>query len=319
MRSAHPDIVVMGGSAGAIEALKEILAGLPRDLPAAVFVVVHISPTAPSALSAILARVAQLPVRRPVDSECYEVSHVYVALPDQHLVLEGDRIGLTRGPRENRSRPSVDVLFRSAARAAGDRVVGVLLSGNLDDGAVGMAEIKARGGVTIVQDPADAAASGMPEATMRLIRPDRVLAATAIADAIVQAVDGGIAPTPQTDDDPPDPPGEELAMQELNITCPDCSGVLETRSENGYLQFECQVGHRFSEEVMLSAHADGVEAAMWVAVRVLEERVRLTQAMAERFNGEGHESLAERLMRESHDAALRAELIRRAIAEGETA
>lgn len=260
----------MGGSAGAIEPLKQILSELPRDLPATVFIVVHLSPTAHSALPAILSRVAKLPVRLPVDGECFEKSTVYVAPPDFHLAVDGDQLRLTRGPRENRVRPAVDVLFRSAAQSCGSRVVAVELSGGLDDGAAGMAEVKMQGGFTIVQDPQEASVSGMPSAAIRLSPPDRVLPAAAIAGAIEDAIAGRTLPTPTVID--ADPPDEEPEMVDLNITCPDCSGVINVSNQNGYLQFECQVGHRFSEEAMLSAQADDVEAAMWVAVRALEER-----------------------------------------------
>lgn len=253
MRPQHRDTVVMGGSAGAIEPLKIILGALDPDLDAAIFVVVHLAPTAPSALPGILARNTRLSVRHPVDGDRIFDRTIYVAPPDRHLVILGDRIGLTRGPRENRSRPSVDVLFRSAASSAGSRVVGVLLSGSPDDGAAGLAVIKARGGMAIVQDPSDASSPGMPEAALTRVQPDLVLPAARIGPAICAAVAGRLEPLPVAVDDPP---AQESSMEEhLRVTCPECSGVIEAREHDGVIQFERQVGHRFSEEAMLDARA----------------------------------------------------------------
>ncbi len=195
------DIVVVGGSAGGIEALVSLVAGLPVDVPCALFVVVHITPHATSRLPEILDRAGPLPVRHAEDGDAIVPGQIYVAPPDHHLLVHRNRVELTRGPRENRSRPAIDPLFRSAARAYGPQVIGVVLSGALYDGAAGLLAIKSRGGLAIVQDPADALIDSMPRSALRVVVADEVLPAAAIGPAIARlALNGGEAPMPdQTD------------------------------------------------------------------------------------------------------------------------
>jgi two-component system chemotaxis response regulator CheB len=168
------DVVVVGASAGGIDALTRIVSRLPGDLPAAVFVVLHVSAGATSVLPAILTRHGRLPARHATSGEAIEPGTIYVAPPDHHLVLEAGSIALSRGPRENRVRPAIDALFRSAAVAYGARVIGVVLSGYLDDGAAGLAVIKKHGGLAIVQDPDDAQCAGMPRAALEAVDADHV-------------------------------------------------------------------------------------------------------------------------------------------------
>jgi two-component system, chemotaxis family, protein-glutamate methylesterase/glutaminase len=167
-----PDIIVIGASAGGLRAFEAIVSKLPPDLPAAVFVVWHISPDYPSMLPQILTRFTSLPVSHAIDGEPIQTSHIYVAPPDHHLLVEPETVRLSRGPKENRFRPAIDVLFRSAALSYGARVVGVVLSGSLDDGAAGLYTIKERGGIAVVQDPSDALHSSMPRAAMRAVTVD---------------------------------------------------------------------------------------------------------------------------------------------------
>src|SRR5207248_1020910 len=180
------DLIVVGASAGGIEALQQLLGELPADLPAALCVVVHIPANSPGVLPRILSRAGPLPAAHPLDGEPLRYGRVYVAPPDQHLLLRRGALCLTRGPRENGHRPAVDPLFRSAALALGRRVVGVVLSGNLDDGTAGLQAVKRRGGVTVVQDPADALFTGMPESAVQNVRIDHVLPVAAIAPLLVQ-------------------------------------------------------------------------------------------------------------------------------------
>ena len=172
---AKKDIVVIGASAGGIEALRELVSELPADLPAALFVVVHIQPYAVSRLPEILSRAGALPATHASNGEPIQPGHIYVAPPDRHLLVRQGRIALSRGPRENHSRPAIDPLFRSAARAYGSRVIGVVLSGALYDGSMGLLVVKTRGGMAIVQDPREAAVDSMPRSALRLVEADAVL------------------------------------------------------------------------------------------------------------------------------------------------
>jgi two-component system, chemotaxis family, protein-glutamate methylesterase/glutaminase len=183
--SGH-DVVVVGASAGGVEALTRLVGGLPADFPAALFVVLHLPPDAPSALATILNRAGPLPACQVRHKQPIEAGRIYVARPNRHLVVRRGYVTLEAGPRENSARPSVDVLFRSAARAYGRRVVGVVLSGTLHDGALGLAAIKLRGGVTVVQDPGEALFAGMPESALRITEVDHCLAAADIPTRLVE-------------------------------------------------------------------------------------------------------------------------------------
>jgi two-component system, chemotaxis family, protein-glutamate methylesterase/glutaminase len=191
----HRDLVVIGASAGGVEALKSVVAGLPPDLPAAVCIVLHISPDSPSALAGILRRAGRLPCRPAEDGDALAEGEILVAPPDRHLVVEDGRVHLTIGPRENHHRPSVDALFRSAALQRGEDVIGVILSGMRDDGTAGLAMIKSRGGATIVQDPADALYCGMPSSALEHVAVDAVVPSAAVAGAIAAMVNGQALPS----------------------------------------------------------------------------------------------------------------------------
>src|SRR5215203_6547879 len=186
MRTKH--LVVIGASAGGIETLRELVAGLPRDFPAAICVVLHSSPQSPGVLGAILTRAGSLPAHNARDRERLEPGHIYVAPPDYHLVIEPGRVRITKGPRENRFRPAIDPLFRSAAQVYGPAAVGVVLTGNLDDGTAGLWVIKQLGGVAIVQDPADAAYPSMPQSAINHVKVDHVVPLQAVAPLLARVV-----------------------------------------------------------------------------------------------------------------------------------
>lgn len=180
------DIIVIGASAGGIEALKNLLSHVPGDLNAAVFIVLHMLPTARGLLPRILDGSASLPVIQARDGESFQPRQVYVAAPDFHMMLDQDKIRLWRGPKENNHRPSINVLFRSAAVALRERVAGVVLSGMLDDGTAGLWWIKEYGGVAIVQDPHTAAFPDMPSSAMHYVQPDFILEPAAIGNQLAR-------------------------------------------------------------------------------------------------------------------------------------
>jgi two-component system chemotaxis response regulator CheB len=298
---AKRDIVVIGGSAGAISVLMRLVARLPEDFPASLFVVVHFPEGSESFLPAILNREGQLPAAPAGDHEPIRPGRIYVAPPGRHMLLANGRVALRRGPGENGFRPAVDPLFRSAARAFGPRVIAVVLSGTLDDGTAGLAHVTENGGIAVVQDPEDAESSGMPESAIRSVRVDYVVPAADLAPLLGRLISEDVPDAPEharagaLEQEKMPPPVEELPAGEgLTLTCPDCHGVLTEKRDAGVLRYECQVGHVYTVESADAAQADSTERALWAALRALRERIQLTRRLAERSRRHGHQPVAER-------------------------
>jgi two-component system chemotaxis response regulator CheB len=308
------DLVVIGASAGGVETLRRVVAGLPSDLPAAVCIVLHIAPESPSALAPILQRAGRLPCHVASDGARLEHGQILVAPPDRHLIVEDGRVRLTAGPRENGHRPAVDPLFRSAAEAKGASVVGVILSGTRDDGVAGLAAIKAGGGGALVQDPKEALYAGMPASALAHVAVDAVAPSDAIADTLAAMVRGDDLP-PGTD--PADPPGRpsEGDGEQVTTVCPECGGVLSERVAGGITQWECRVGHRYSPDSLANAQAEDVEAALWAAVRVLEDRQALLNRMADQAEARDQPRSARAFRHRATSAGEHAQLVRRALGE----
>jgi two-component system, chemotaxis family, protein-glutamate methylesterase/glutaminase len=277
-RSARRDLVVIGASAGGVDTLKRVVAGLPPDLAATVCIVLHIAPNSPSALAGILARSGPLGCRPAADGERLRPGEILVAPPDRHLEIEDNHTRLTVGPRENGHRPAIDTLFRSAARAREHRVIGVILSGTRDDGAAGLARIKAAGGATIVQDPDEALYSGMPASALAKVSVDAVVPSEQIAGTIARMVRSeGLRPV----DTPNDAFGPTAPAERSISVCPECGGGLTETREAGVLQWQCRGGHRYSPESLADAQSASVETALWAAIRALHERQALIERMAQ--------------------------------------
>ena len=324
------DLVVVGASAGGVEALRDLLRRLPADLPAAVLVVLHMPPGARSSLPAILDRVCRLPVRRARHGDRLERGTVTVCVPDVHLMVDGDRIALSRGPRENGHRPAVDVLFRSAAHAAGPRVVGVVLSGTLDDGTAGTIAIRTRGGVGVVQDPDDAMYASMPLHAREVGGAEHV-APVAELPALL-----GRLLTEEVDVAGTRPPSElmetETAMAGLageayddtdrpgtasGFGCPTCHGALFTVTEGGMERYRCRVGHAWSPDALSEEQSQALEGALWMALRGLEERAALSLHMGRGAEERGHRHSAQRFRQRHDEARDAAELLRGLLHRGE--
>jgi two-component system chemotaxis response regulator CheB len=289
---ATRDVVVVGASAGGVEALKALVEELPADLPAAVFVVLHVPRSAPSALPAILNRSGALSAVPAVDGEAFTHGHVYVATADHHLLLLDGRIRLSRGPTENGHRPAIDPLFRSAARAYGPRVVGVVLSGARDDGAAGLASIVDAGGVGVVQDPADALHPSMPRAAMERTAVEYAVPAGKMGSLIDELVRTEV----DTMNDEAEPLDAEVAIaaavpistDQLGVPaagygCPQCGGALFEMGADPVPRFRCRVGHAWSPESLLDEQALAVEGALWMALRALEEKKSLSLRLAAKY------------------------------------
>jgi two-component system chemotaxis response regulator CheB len=316
------DIVVVGASAGGVEALKHLVSQLPADLPATLFVVLHLPPEGRSVLPAILERSGALPASHPQDGELFERHHVYVAPPDQHLELEDSHIRLSGGPRENGYRPAIDRLFTTAAHAHGERVTGVILSGALDDGTVGLNNVVAAGGAAIVQDPDEALYPAMPASAAAYVPDARILPLDEMAAEIWTLATKPV-PLPARpkvavpEEQAPNPTSTYEAQQGRisGITCPECNGVLWEADEAGILRFRCRIGHGYTLESLVAAQGLALEAALWAGLRALDERVALSERLSRRFSMQGNESTAQRYRLQANEAREQASVVRRALDE----
>ena len=306
------DLVVIGASAGGVDALKRLVSGLPDDLPAAVCIVLHLAPGSPSALAGILHRAGPLPCRFAELDQPLHLGEVIVAPPDHHLVVEDGRVHVTVGPRENGHRPAVDVLFRTAAAARDSRVVGVILSGTRDDGAAGLAVIKSEGGATVVQSPEDAEYPGMPASALANVAVDAVVPSELIGRTIAAIVKGEQLPAEATSNRLAEDPDNG---NRLTSVCPECGGVLSEREDAGVPYWECHVGHRYSPTSFADAQGQGVEAALWTAVRALRDRGALLRRMSEQSEGRGQSRSARRFRNQADEAYRQADFVRDALTQ----
>jgi len=316
-------IVTIGASAGGIEALTSLVAHLPRTFPATLFVVVHIAADSPGALPRIIERAGELPANQAVDGAAILPGHIFVAPPDRHLLVESNRIRVTHGPKENRFRPAVDPLFRSAAYAYGPQTIGIVLSGALDDGTAGLWAIKDRGGVTIVQEPAEAAYPSMPQNAMRNVEIDYRLPVKEMASLLLRLVN---EPIPEEGGAPVSEAMKienQIALENNALeagvlklgplspyTCPECHGVLVQLQEGNNIRFRCHTGHAFSMESLVDAIGESMEETLWSAVRVFEERMLLLRHMADHVRKQANEHLAERFEQKAQAAEDRVLILR---------
>jgi two-component system chemotaxis response regulator CheB len=315
------DIIVVGASAGGVNALKRLVGELPADLPATLFVVLHVSPEPHSQLAEILEAAGPLPASAAIDGTRFRRGHIYVAPADRHLLIEDDgRLRVIRGPKENLHRPAVDPLFRSAAWACGPRVVGVVLSGTLDDGAAGLWAIKSCGGVTIVQDPEEAEFDGMPTAALLSLQVDHCVPLAGIPPLLERLarrpVTGRSRKRPRTikaENDFMKKHATIESMTELGkpsgFTCPSCRGALWELQNGGILRYRCHTGHAFSVDSLLNGQSEAVEEALYSALRALEERASIVRKMIERY-GERFPRLVDDYRRRSRELEQQADLLR---------
>lgn len=312
------DIITIGASAGGVDALKQLATQLPADIPAAIFVVQHVRATEPSLMPEILSNAGALPAANPFDGETIQHGHIYIAPPDHHMLLGHGHIHVVRGPKENGFRPAIDATFRTAARSYGPRVVGVVLTGMLDDGTAGLLAIKRRGGVAVVQEPAEAAFPSMPVNALRYVTVDAVLSVAEMPSLL-----NHLAHEPASSEGEmamSDHINLESAISEMSnnqalqqadtfgppspFSCPDCGGVLAEYYDGSLLRFRCQIGHAFSPESLLAQKADMLDYQMWAAYRALDERATLARRLAEearRLN----DHVGERRFRERYELAER--------------
>lgn len=325
---ADQRFVVIGASAGGVEALIELIGSLPSDLAAPVGIVIHIPSDAQTLLPQILARRSRLRVALVEDGITWENGTVYVAEADHHMIIQGPLLRSVRGPRENRHRPSIDPLFRSAAMELGPNAIGVVLTGSLDDGTAGLIAIKQRGGVALVQDPNEALYPSMPRSALEHVDVDVCARIAQLGPAIVSAVNAPPravrrAGAPEIEKEIKSVTTEgDLADDERPGTpsvysCPDCGGVLWQIDDGDMTRFRCRVGHAFSPEAMLNAQDDLLEEALWSALKTLEENAQLSHRLADQERRRGHAWMVARFEEKERDARTRAEVIRSVIRQSE--
>lgn len=315
IENSHQDIVVVGASAGGVEALIDMAQSLPADLPAAVFVVLHIPPDGERVLHKILGRAGPLSAVAAEDEMPIEHGRIYVAPPDHHLLVENGNVHLSNGPRENRHRPAIDPLFRSAARAYGPRVIGVVLSGTLDDGTLGLAAVKMRSGTAVIQS--DPLFSSMPESARGRVEIDYAVPASEIGPLLSKLTR---VPLERQGERVMSVPNAAEPLQgggkPSAFSCPDCHGVLWEIEDGELVHYRCRVGHIYGIDSLSTAQTEMLEGALWTALRALEEKQGLAERLATRAEERGQVDVAKRFRDQAQDAAMRADIVRAAIREG---
>jgi two-component system chemotaxis response regulator CheB len=328
--SGNRDVIVVGGSAGSVEAMRALVAGLPADLPAAVLVAIHRSPDYPSLLAQVLDAAGPLPAVPAEEGQRLEHGRIHVAPADRHLLVERDHLHVRRGPRENRSRPAIDPLFRSAAASCSTRTIGVLLSGTLNDGTSGLLAIKRCGGLAVVQDPKDATFPDMPRNALAYVAVDHVLPLAGIAPLLAE-----LAATPHP---PPVEAPEEIRIEALiaaeelfvmpdqhrlgtlsPLTCPECDGSMQEIREDGLMRYRCHTGHAFTLEALRVAAGEAWERTLYGAMRAQQQQAMVAHRLAEDARRLGDERSAAEFERRAQDYEEGAVVIQRLAARGSEA
>ncbi len=302
---SNRDLIVIGASAGGIEALQQVCAALPPNLNAALVVVMHTSPSSGGLLPKVLSRAGPIPAIHPRNGEIIAKGMIYVAPPDCHLIVDSGVLRTIRGPQENHHRPAIDPTFRSAAASYGQRAIGVVLTGLLDDGTSGLMVIHAHGGAAVVQDPRTAMFPAMPESALERVPDARVAKLNEIAPLLASLVAEEIQVEPEPNTAKADTgTNSEIRLAELDMSeieneirnghpssfgCPECGGVLWEIDQAGLLRFRCRVGHAYTARHLRAEQRHAVEAALWAALRALEENASLYRRMALRARNGNHD------------------------------
>ena len=319
------DLVVIGASAGGIDALRVIVGNLPADFAASMMVVIHTAPDSPGVLGPILARAGQLSAVTVARAERLRPGTIYVPCPDRHLIVEPGLVRATHGPRENRFRPAIDPLFRSAAQAYGPRVIGVILTGGLDDGTAGLWAVKQLGGIAVVQDPDEALVDSLPRNALLHVKVDHKVTLDEIAPLLVKltrqdiSAEGGyIVPEPIKIevDIAKATGGLDSGVQSLGrpsqYACPECHGVLRQLDEGERIRFRCHTGHAYSSDSLMAEFDQAIETSLWSSIRALQEKAMLMRQLAQNAEAHEDEPLARRLQEHAAQAIRRADHLRQA-------
>jgi two-component system chemotaxis response regulator CheB len=319
-------LIVVGTSAGGMQPLLSLAAGLPVGFGAAVCVVMHIPAYAPSYLPDILSRAGPLPASHPMDGEAILPGHIYCAPADHHLLVEDGKFCVTKGPKENRVRPAIDALFRSAAYSDGPNVIGVILSGLLDDGTSGLWAIKHFGGITVVQQPADAEYDSMPQSAFNQVEIDHPVLSRDLAALLIRLIAEPVREPWEVEVD--EDAKKRLAI-EISIassghafrkgvmefgkvtpqTCPECGGILVEIKEGGFTRYRCHTGHAYTGETLLVSVTESIEDKLWRTLRALEEASMLLENTGREYEKAGNVRLAQEYTLKAREMDARTKLI----------
>jgi two-component system chemotaxis response regulator CheB len=321
---ARRDIIAIGGSTGAVDAVRQLCRDLPVDLVATLFIVIHVGKRGNDLLAGIFNSDSPIAITTAVDGETLRPGHAYVAPADRHLLVIDNVVRLGHGPRENMARPAIDPLFRSVAISFGPRVIAVVLTGMLNDGASGLADVKRCGGVTVVQNPADALAADMPWGALRATDVDYRAPLSDMAAILIKLAAETAGPPVAI---PPDIRTDvEIALgrrsdsgvlakfsHPVALSCPACGGVMSQIERRPPLRFRCQVGHSYTAEALASEKEGTVDEAVRVALRIMEERAVLTDKMADDARRSGRDAAANSYKQRVQESRAYAETLRQAI------
>jgi two-component system, chemotaxis family, protein-glutamate methylesterase/glutaminase len=322
------NIIVIGASAGGIGPLIELVNQMPAKFDAAVFVVQHVAPFSPSHLPQILERSGKLPVMHAKDGEPIKMGRIYVAPPDFHLLIDEEKVVVKKGPKENRFRPSIDALFRSAAYTYGERVISIVLSGMLDDGTSGMWTVKRLGGVTMIQDPDDAICPSMPHHVMEYVDVDHKLPVSEMGSVLLQLIREDVNPNHRIPEAEMERLRTEISIasqdnsfqmgivqmgEPSSLTCPECAGALSMLRDGNLTRYRCHTGHAFTHNSLLASASKSMEANMWKAVKSFEEMIILLQDSARQLTATGNTTRSEEYKRQAEYTKKRSAELRRLI------
>ena len=289
------DIVVIGTAAGGLEALDTLIAQLPTDLPASIFIVQHMAPeNTGEALLHRLGRHRAFDCQLAKDGESYKRGRIYLAPPNNHLLVKKTKLLVTKGARENRNRPGIDPLFRSAAVSHTSRVIGVILTGMLDDGTAGLIAIQKCGGITVVQDPKDAAYPGMPESALNNLKVDHCVPISgmgSLLETLTHERPGKSKPIPKdirteaaiAEKVLSDVAAVDSLGRQVPYNCPECGGVLWEMNSPNVPRYRCHTGHSFTLPALLESQGEKIEETLWISLRMFEERKNLLNSTHDPF------------------------------------
>jgi two-component system chemotaxis response regulator CheB len=323
-------IIVIGASSGGFEALKKIVQSLPKDFNASIFIVWHMSPDIRGILPQVFNRFDTVYAAHAYDKELIKPNRIYIAPPDHHLLVEEGKVRVTHGPKENRFRPAIDPLFRSAAYAYGNRVIGVILSGALDDGTAGLWVVKHYGGIAIVQDPNDAEVPSMPQNAMREVDVDHSVAVTELPALLIKLANEKTAKNINAMKDEKTKTEIDIAAEEnalkrvvMNLgelspfACPECHGVLSKIKEGALTRFRCHTGHAYSVDTLLSFISEKIEDSLYNAIRGMDESIMLLNHIGDHYAEVNHSRLAALYFQKAKEAEARSALVRKAVLSNE--
>ncbi len=316
-------IIVIGASAGGFEAFKKIIRALPADFQTPIFIVWHMAPDIRGILPQVLNKENSIPAANAYDNEEIKPNRIYIAPPDYHLLIERGKVRITHGPKENRFRPAVDPLFRSAAYEYGSSVIGVILSGALDDGSAGLWAVKHYGGIAIVQNPMDAEVPSMPENAMRQVNVDYCVGVSELPALLVRLSNEKISQTHTVMNDEQTKKEIEIAAQHramkrgiLNFkeltpfTCPECHGVLSRLQNDKIVRYRCHTGHAYSADTLLLALTEKIEDGLYNAIRGMDESVMLLNYLGDHYSEANEPGLAGVYFKKAKEADDRSQLVR---------